>query len=65
MTVNFKVDEASVREFFDNLDSETLLMNIDRLLKEQQDSRVKYNQSGKVFWSKMIDHLLDKVLEYK
>ena len=65
MTVNFKVDEASVREFFDNLDSETLLMNIDRLLKEQQDSRVKYNQNGKVFWSKMIDHLLDKVLEYK
>ena len=36
MTVNFKVDEASVREFFDNLDSETLLMNINRMLKSNK-----------------------------
>ncbi len=52
MTVNFKVDEATVREFFDNLDSETLLMNIDRMLKEQQDSRVKHKQSD---WEQIID----------
>lgn len=52
MTVNFKVDEASVREFFDNLDSETLLINIDRMLKEQQASRVKYKQSD---WKQIFD----------
>lgn len=52
MTVNFKVDEASVREFFDNLDSETLLMNIDRMLKEQQDSRVNHKQSD---WEQIVD----------
>ena len=52
MTVNFKVDEASVREFFDNLDSETLLMNIDRMLKEQQDSRVKHKRSD---WEQIVD----------
>lgn len=52
MTVDFKVDEASVREFFDNLDSETLLMNIDRMLKEQQDSRVKHKQSD---WEQIVD----------
>lgn len=52
MTVNFKVDEASVKEFFDNLDSETLLMNIDRMLKEQQASRVKHKQSD---WEQIFD----------
>lgn len=52
MTVNFKVDEASVKEFFDNLDSETLLMNIDRMLKEQQNSRVKHKQSD---WKQIFD----------
>lgn len=52
MTVNFKVDEASVKEFFDNLDSETLLMNIDRMLKAQQDSRVKYKQFD---WEQIFD----------
>lgn len=52
MTVNFKVDEASVREFFDNLGSETLLMNIDRMLKEQQDSRVKHKKSD---WEQSVD----------
>lgn len=52
MTVNFKVDETSVKEFFDNLDSETLLMNSDRMLKEQQNSRVKHKQSD---WKQIFD----------